>query len=354
MAKNSGAGLILRERDPVNLEYPFDRLEELLTPNHLFYVRNHFPVPALDTENYRLTVEGAVEQPFSLSYRELTGLPAVTRLATLECAGNGRVFLSPQAAGAQWQQGAVSTAEWTGVALPVLLERARPMRNAQEIVFEAADHGAPRETPRPPGEITYARSVVLDKLNDVLIAYRMNGEPLSPDHGFPVRVVVPGYYGMASVKWLTRIRAVTEPFQGFWQTSDYAYWDDSGGHPVRRPLNQMALKSAIARPRLREHVAAGETYPVFGAAWAGDAGVEGVEVSTDNGASWQEAGLLDPPQPFVWRRWEFAWKIPEKPGMYVLRSRARDGAGKTQPEQHDERFGSYVIHHTFGIEVFVD
>ncbi len=350
------AGLIIREREPANLEYPFDQLDEFLTPNDLFYIRSHFKAPQLDREGFELSIGGAVKQPFTVSYKDLLAMPAVTRPATLECAGNGRIFLVPQVKGAQWQLGAVSTAQWTGVPLSVLLQRAGLSADAREVIFEAADTGTPKEEPVPPGETRYARSISIEKAGDALIAYAMNGEDIPVDHGFPVRAIVPGHYGMASVKWLTHIRVVDQPFQGYFQTSDYAYWDDQDGNPVRRALGAMSIKSAIARPRTREFIAAGELYQVFGASWGGARGGEGVtatELSTDDGKTWQAVQFLDDAQPFVWRRWSFDWKVPERKGVYLLKSRATDSEGNTQPEEHDRRFGTYVIHHTFPIEVVV-
>ena len=354
-ANGSQAGLIIREREPVNLESPFDQLNGRLTPNELFYVRSHFHAPQLDRESYRLSITGAVQHPFELTYADLLDLPTVTRTATLECAGNSRIFLIPQVEGAQWQSGAVSTAEWTGVPLAALLDRAGLQPGACEILFEGADHGTPKEKPTPPREIAFSRSLSVEKARDVVLAYRMNGEDLALDHGFPLRAIVPGFYGMASVKWLTRIRALTQPFRGYFQTSDYAYWDfrDGDSVPERIPLGPMSLKSAIARPRLREVLPAGQTYTVAGAAWSGGAPVDKVEVSTDDGKTWQPAQFLDPPQHGVWRRWTFAWQAPSQPGIFVLRSRATDAEGNTQPEQHDKRFGSYAIHHVLPIEVSV-
>ena len=347
-------GLIIREREPVNLEYPFDQLEEFLTPNDLFYIRSHFKAPVLDRHDYKLTIGGAVERPFTIDYEELLAMASVTRPATLECAGNGRIFLVPQVKGAQWQLGAVSTAEWTGVPLTALLERAGLSSDACEVLFEAADTGTPKEEPIPPGETSYARSLSVGKAKDVIIAYAMNGEEIPVDHGFPLRAIVPGHYGMASVKWLTHIRVLTEPFKGYWQTSDYGYWAyDENRNPMRLALGQMAVKSAIARPRTREFIPAGSSYRVFGAAWGSDTHVEKVELSTNDGKSWQPVRFLDEPQFGAWRRWQFDWQVPHDRGTYILKSRATDTAGNTQPEHHDKRFGTYVVNHTFGIEVVV-
>jgi DMSO/TMAO reductase YedYZ molybdopterin-dependent catalytic subunit len=354
VASEPNVGRIIREREPLNLEYPFEQLDEFLTPNDLFYIRSHFKAPMLDRQDYRLAVYGAVERPLKISYEELLAMPSVTQAATIECAGNGRIFMVPQVKGAQWQLGAVSTANWTGVPLSALLERAGVNAEACEILFESCDRGTPKEEPIPPGDTQYSRSLAMTKAHDVIIAYQMNGEEISRDHGFPLRVVVPGHYGMAWVKWLTGIRVLTEPFKGYWQTSDYGYWDyDENHNPLRRALGQMALKSSIARPRTREFVPAGQSYRVFGAAWGSDTVVEKVEVSTDDGKTWQSVDFLDEAQPFVWRRWEFDWKVPTETGTYTLKSRATDARGNVQPEHHDKRFGTYVIHHTFGIEVVV-
>lgn len=352
-ANGSQAGMIVREREPVNLESPFDQLDGPLTPNQLFYVRSHFRAPQLDRETYRLAISGAVQLPFELTFAELADMPSVTRTATLECAGNSRIFLIPQVSGAQWQLGAISTADWTGVPLSALLDRAGLQPDACEILLEGADRGTPKEKPAPPDEITYSRSLPLEKMRDVLLAYRMNGEDLTVDHGFPIRAIVPSYYGMASVKWLTHIRALTQPFRGYFQTVDYAYWDSQDGTPERIPLGPMALKSAIARPRLREFIPAGQTYTIAGAAWSGTSPTAMVEVSTDDGKTWLEARLLDEAEPGVWRRWIFDWKVPSHPGTYTLRSRATDADGRTQPAEHDKRFGSYAIHHVLPIEVTV-
>ena len=216
--ESSSIGLIIREKEPTNLETPFDQVDSYLTPTALFYIRSHFAAPRLDVASYQLRIDGAVRNPLSLSYNEIRTIPSETRVATLECAGNSRVFLVPQAGGAQWELGAVGNAEWTGVPLRALLMRAGLEEDACEIVLEGADQGTPAEEPVPPDPISYARSLPRDKAMqpEVLIAYQMNGGDLSQDHGYPVRAIVPGQYGMASVKWLTHIHAVREPFRGYW------------------------------------------------------------------------------------------------------------------------------------------
>ncbi len=354
--QSSSVGLIIRQKEPNNLETPFDQVDSFLTPMELFYIRSHFPTPKLELASYQLHVDGAVRNPFSLSYNELRDMPCETRVATLECAGNSRVFLIPQAEGAQWELGAVGNAEWTGVPLGALLERAGMEEDACEVVFEGADRGTPKEQPIPPGPISYARSLPRNKAiqQEVLIAYQMNGRDLPQDHGYPVRAIVPGHYGMASVKWLTRICAVREPFRGYWQTSDYGYWDYLDGKPVRRALAEMKLKSEIARPRVYETLAPNQAHAVSGAAWAGETEVTEVAVSTDGGQTWAQAEFLDPAQRHAWRRWKLDWLTPKKPGQYTLLARAKDANGNVQPDQHDQNYGSYVINHSLPIEVFVD
>src|SRR5882724_5950785 len=177
------SGLIIRQKEPNNLETPVDRVDSFLTPTELFYVRSHSPAPKLELASYRLQIDGAVGRPFSLTYQELRDMPAESRVSILECAGNSRVFLVPQVQGAQWELGAVGNAEWTGVPLRTLLERAGLAEDVCEIVLEGADRGMPKEEPMPPIPISYARSLPRSKAvqREVLIAYKMNGRDLPPD-----------------------------------------------------------------------------------------------------------------------------------------------------------------------------
>ena len=207
-------------------------------------------------------------------------MESVTIPVTLECAGNGRAFLSA-AKGAQWERGAVSNAEWTGVRLNDVLRRAGLKDSARELIFEGADKGEIKESPRPAGKIHYARSMPVEKAtDDVLLAFKMNGEDLTPEHGAPVRVIVPGWYGMASVKWLTRIIASAEPFNGYYQTIDYAYWERRRNSPTLVPITEMQVKAQIALPGFADAVRAGQTYRVTGAAWTTEADITKVEIST--------------------------------------------------------------------------
>jgi len=345
--------MIIRQSKPVNLETPLDRVDSYLTPVELFYVRSHFDAPEIDSATYELRIDGAVERPRSFTYRQLAEMPFETRVATLECAGNGRALLVPRVHGVQWELGAVGNAEWTGVRLATLLDQVGLRDDACEIVLEGADRGVPNGAE----PIAFARSIPTVKAlrGDVLIAYAMNGHPLPLDHGFPVRAIVPGHYGMASVKWLTHIEAVRMPFLGYWQTTDYAYWARRpDGERVRRPLAEARPKSEIIRPRALETVAPNEHYTIEGIAWAGESEVTRVTVSTDGGQRWSEANCLDPARPYAWRRWTLDWLTPPVPGRYSLLSRATGGDGASQPDARDPSYGTYVIDHVLPVDIVVD
>jgi DMSO/TMAO reductase YedYZ molybdopterin-dependent catalytic subunit len=355
-------GRIVRSEAPLNLEMPFSSLDSFLTSTKSFYVRTHFPIPVIDRDAWWLYVEGEVEKPFAINYEQLTALESLSAPVTLECAGNNRNFLEPKVKGVQWHLGAVSTADWTGVPLSVLLDRAIPKPNTCEVVLEGADHGILEDPKSPPGELRFARSVPLGKAyGDVLLAYKMNGEELPPEHGFPVRAIVPGWYAMASVKWLQRIIVIDRPFNGYYQTLDYAYWKRSDyGHWQRgeqmgelTPLTEMQVKAEIARPAEGEMLRANTAVCVHGAAWACDVEIGKVELSTDGGATWNDAKLLGESKPNAWRLWEFSWQTPSQSGKQTLMARATDSLGRTQPVHRDPDRGTYMINHLLPIEVEV-
>src|SRR5437764_14702760 len=266
---------------------PFSSLDGFITPNESFYVRCHFPIPEISASDWRLKIEGEVGVPFELSYEKLRRMESRTIAATLECAGNNRIFLEPKVKGVQWGLGAVGNASWTGVPLAVFLERAKPKAGAIEVILEGADQGEVDKTPTPAGEISYCRSLPLEKARrDVLLAYEMNGEPLPATHGFPLRAIVPGWYAMASVKWLRRIIVTDKAFNGFYQSLDYSYWDRSGPLPTLAPLTELQTKAQIARPKDGETIQADSDYRVYGAAWTAEEAIDKVEVSCDGGKSW--------------------------------------------------------------------
>lgn len=352
--KMDQGGLISRSENVVNLEMPFSSLDSFITPNERFYVRCHFPIPELSAGDWRLKIEGAVTSPFELSYEKLRQMPARTITATIECAGNGRSVLEPKVHGVPWGMGAVGNATWRGLPLRDLLERAGPKSSAAGVILEGADRGEIQATPRPPGEIHYARSLPLEEaMEDALLAWEMNGEPLTPAHGFPLRAVVPGWFGMASVKWLQRIVVTDRPFSGYYETIDYAYWEQRNGLAELKPLREMKVKAQIARPAAGEILCANVAYPVRGAAWAARDEVGKVELSSDSGATWQEARLLGNPVKNAWRFWEFQWQTPAQAGKYSLIARATDSAGRTQPKNRLPEYGTYMIDHWLPIEVQV-
>jgi DMSO/TMAO reductase YedYZ molybdopterin-dependent catalytic subunit len=260
-------GLIVREQEPLNLEMPFSALSSFHTPNELFYVRCHFPIPEIAVADWRLKIEGEVEEPFELDYDALRAMESRTIAATLECAGNNRDFLEPKVKGVQWGLGAVGNASWTGVPLSAVLDRAKVKPGAIEVILEGADEGEIANPPKPGGRIRFARSVPLSKARkDVLLAHEMNGETLSPSHGFPLRAVVPGWYAVASIKWLRRIIVTSQTFAGYYQSIDYTFWERTAdGLPTLRSLTEQQLKAEIARPENGEIIPAGTPYRVHGA-----------------------------------------------------------------------------------------
>jgi DMSO/TMAO reductase YedYZ molybdopterin-dependent catalytic subunit len=347
--------MILRERNPDNLEFPFAALESFITPNDRFYVRSHFPTPRLDGESWRLRVDGCVEKAMELSFEQIATMPAKSLITTMECAGNSRIFL-PKAKGVQWELGATSTAEWLGVPLSAVLNEAGIKAEALEVVLEGADRGEIKDEPKPAGDIAYSRSLPLEKAmaDNVILAYKMNGEGLSAEHGYPLRAIVAGQYGMASVKWLKRLTVIDHVFNGYWQTIDYAYWERNGGEPTRKPITDMLVKSEIARPSMDQRIVAGSVYPIFGAAWTGpEAEIDHVEVSTDGGRSWGEATLLQKPQRYSWVLWQYEWRVPPEARTYTLMSRATDTAGETQPDKHDSDRATYMINFVLPVTVEV-
>jgi DMSO/TMAO reductase YedYZ molybdopterin-dependent catalytic subunit len=347
-------GKIVRSEEPPNLEMPFETLNGFITPIESFYVRTHFPIPEIDKRTWRLRVEGEIEKPFELDYDELLKLKSRTISVTLECAGNNRIFLEPKVKGVQWGLGAVGNAEWTGVPLSTLLERAGVKANAQEVILEGADGGTLEDPKSPAGELRFARSIPLAKARkDVLLAYKMNDAQLTPEHGFPLRAVVPGWYAMASIKWLERIIITNKPFAGYYQTLDYAYWKRRGELAELVPLSEMQIKAEIARPIDGEVVPANSNVRVHGAAWTSDNEITKVELSTNGGASWSETKLNDKAVLNAWRLWEFQWHTPSTSGKQTLVARATDSRGRTQPAERDRDRGTYMINHLLPITVEV-
>jgi DMSO/TMAO reductase YedYZ molybdopterin-dependent catalytic subunit len=326
---------------PENSETPLDNVRSWVTPNKLFFVRNHFEMPQINVEDWRLRVAGCVERPLELTWDDLAALPERTVFATMECAGNGRSFLSPKQHGVPWGAGAVGHAEWTGVPLHLVLKKAGLKPEALEVLFVGRDKGTEADHPEP---MHFARSLPLDKAldPDTLLAYRMNGELLEPIHGFPLRLFVPGWYGVASVKWLTNIDVVDRPFKGYYQTVKYTIQRRTGRGQEAIVVGPMPVKSEIVRPHAGEVLGIG-TNRLFGVAWAGPEAVAGVEISLDGGRTWLEAQLIGPRAPYSWTMWEYLWEVID-PGDYTVLSRATSNGGQVQPTRHDPLNAGYQIH----------
>jgi DMSO/TMAO reductase YedYZ molybdopterin-dependent catalytic subunit/rhodanese-related sulfurtransferase/glyoxylase-like metal-dependent hydrolase (beta-lactamase superfamily II) len=328
-AASGGGGLVVHRAEPLNCETPIDALiGGVVVPNSRFYVRNHFAVPAIDGESWRLEIGGLVERPLRLGLRDLQAMPSATSVVTLECAGNGRSLLDPPTAGEPWRLGAVSTAEWTGVPLVEVLDRTGVAPDATDIVFRGADEGPVEGEPEA---VRFERGLSLDdaRTSGALLAYAMNGDPLPLHHGFPVRLIVPGWYAVASVKWLASIEAVASPFRGFFQSERYVYeWPRDGGIEVE-PVRLLNVRSLVTQPTSGEELAAGEIV-IRGVAWSGAAPIAGVEVRVGDGA-WQPARLIGEGSRHRWQWWELITRI-DRPGATTVRSRATDQAGRTQPD----------------------
>ena len=315
---------LLQRAEPLNCETRISALMGgTVMPSAHFYVRNHFAVPNLDAATWRLRVGGLVRRPFALGLGDLVNLPSRVETVTLECAGNGRSFLTPAVGGEQWGLGAVSTAEWTGAPLAEILDRAGVAPGAREVVFKGADEEEGKR---------FERSLSIEDLRsaDVMLAYGMNGELLSPQYGFPLRVIVPGWYGVASVKWLTEIDVIGHSFSGCFQTEKYVYEFERDGGVAREPVRHQRVRALITQPGPAQVVDAG-AIAVRGFAWSGLAPIAMVEVSL-NGQAWVKARLMGEASRHSWRRWELITRV-DGPRRITVRARATDQSGRTQPEE---------------------
>ena len=311
-----------------NRGMPLEALRYPITPTGMHYLLTHFDVPEVDAAAWRLRVGGLVSRELTLDLDAIRARPATTLAVTMECAGNGRALLTPRPLSQPWLLEAISTAEWTGTPLRGVLEEAGIADAAVEVLFTGLDRGVQGE------EVQYYQrslSVAEATRPEVLLAYEMNGAPLEPQHGFPLRLLVPGWYGMTSVKWLDRIEVVAEPFDGF-QMAGYAYRQtpDEPGVPVDL-VRVRALMIPPGIPDFMTRMRLVEAGPVTlkGRAWAGRASIVRVEVSVDDATTWADAELEPEGSPYVWRGWSFAWDA--EPGRHTLSVRATDDAGGVQP-----------------------
>jgi DMSO/TMAO reductase YedYZ molybdopterin-dependent catalytic subunit len=362
------AGLVGRSKVPLNCELTPPMMGGEVTPEKRFFRRNHFAMPVLDSSCWRLEVHGLVREPLSVNLEALRMLPAESVTVTLECAGNGRTRFSPPVPGEAWGLGAVSTACWTGARLADVLDRAGILPGAREVVFRGADGGP---LPEVPGPVRFERSLpVGDALRSgALLSYAMNDKPLPVAHGFPVRLIVPGWYAVAAVKWLTEIQVTDEPFLGFFQDTHYVYEWQRDGQAEREPVRLQRARAMIVTPADGDEVS-GRELTVTGVAWSGAAHVTHVEVAVDGaddpsgakgatgggdttsgadtgrGGEWRPAELVGPVSRFGWQQWRQRVRgVPA--GTARVRARAADAAGNNQlaaPEWNALGYGGNFVH----------
>ena len=323
------------EEEPLNAETPLHLLAEPVTPLDAFFVRSNFTVPRIDAAEWRLTIGGLVGTPLQLALSDVQALGRIETTSVMECAGNGRRLMSPVPDGTPWGLGAVSTGRFTGVSLSAVLDACDIDPRVVEIVFRGADSGPvdgdeSSHVQAAGGRIVhFERSLPLARALDpaTMLVWAMNGEPLRPEHGHPVRLFVPGYYGVASVKWLTHVTAVDTPFTGHFQTDRYVY----RGHPAQpedEPVTRMQVRSLITSPAADDVVDG--TTTVRGLAWSGDGAIARVEVSADGGVTWLDARLRRGSSGLEPTLWECECPL-RGAGEYELVARATDATGAVQP-----------------------
>ena len=329
-ADEAGPDLIVRSSYPLDAETPVEVFDRFLTPNRLFFVRSHFGPPAIGLSPWRLEVDGLVDRALSMGLDDLKGFEQVTMPAVLQCSGNGRAYFEPKIPGVGWEKGAVGNAEWSGVRLVDVLEKAGIQADAAHVQLHGAD------TPPNPKTPAFFRSIPLARAIDrsTILATTMNGEPLPNLHGGPIRLVVPGWAGNHWIKWLRKVTVAKDEAPGFYMQTGYKMpkVPTAPGVDLKptdlKSVTTLNVKSLIARPTDGAVLTAGRV-EVKGVAWTGDGVVERVEVSTLDGV-WSPATLIGDPRSGTWRSWTFAWDA--KPGRYSLKVRAVDSKGETQPE----------------------
>jgi DMSO/TMAO reductase YedYZ molybdopterin-dependent catalytic subunit len=331
---------------------PLEALRWDVTPVGLHYLLTHYDIPDPDPASWRLEVDGLVERPLALSLDDLRARPAVEMAVTMECAGNGRAHVEPHVVSQPWLLEAVGNARWRGASLAELLEEAGVGDGAMEVLFTGLDRGVEGGE-----EQSYQRSIsVADAVSgDAFLAYEVNGAPLPPQHGFPLRLVVPGWYGMTSVKWLARITVVDAPFDGYQMRHSYRVRQEEDDEGV--PLSRIQVRALMVPPGIpeflsRSRVVRAGACTLEGRAWSGQADVAGVDVTTDGGVTWAEADLGDDSLGrWAWRAWRFVWNAA--PGEYELCCRARAADGSIQPLEPPWNVGGYANNAVQRIDVTV-
>jgi len=315
--------LIVRSPRPINLETGLADLTSYYTPEELFFVRNNYDAAPVDPSLWALKIEGEIDNPVVLRLDDLKRLPVFAQDVTLECAGNGRAFHKPRASGIQWEYGAVGTQAWRGVRLADVLALAKPRASAQHVAFDGAD------TPPTPQAPDFIRSVPMWKALErhTMIALEMGGKPLPHLHGGPARVIVPGFVGSASIKWVERIMLLTEEFNGFYMKSNYTAPRADSDKEVYS-LQSLEAKSIIVGPADGARLQPGRV-TMWGWAWSGEGELTGLDVSTDGGQTWTPGKFTGPWGRYSWRKWEHEWDA--KAGTHTVMARATDSLGRVQP-----------------------
>ena len=344
MTSNPGDAMIVYSREYLTLEMPVSRLTSWITPVESFYVRNNLLMPELDLSNWRLTITGEVKRSLTFTFQEFIQLAAARVTNTLECAGNGRVNFRPAINGVPWGRGGVGNAVFEGPRLRDALQKAGLTSRAIHVAFRGMDALPQQGTPE------FIRSIPIEKALDpnTLLATKMNGAPLTPQHGFPARGLVPGWIGAASIKWLQEIRVLSHEFEGPYMNPGYTIPAADGSpadarqHGATTPITSLRIKSIIAQPSDGAvlHRSQGPL-TIRGATWAGESAVERVEISTDEGRSWHPAPFDNDHAKYAWRLWHFEWR-PHRPADYSILSRATDAAGRAQPMESPWNRGGYL------------
>ena len=310
---------ILKPDAPPLYEAPVYTQPGIITPTDVHFVRDHFETPVIDAAKWSMRVEGTVAHPLTLTLADLQAMPQHTVTCFIECSGNGRKFFSPKATGAGWENGGISVSEWTGVPLSTILQQAGLAANAVDIVAEGGDTGKViRAIPK---------AKALDP--DTIVAFAQNGGPLTRHNGYPVRLIVPGWGGICFIKWLARLEAVDHTFVGFYNDRYYVY--ETPGLP-KKPVQALGVKSFLTSPRETTPVVAGKTATIVGFAYSGLGQITKVDVSLDEGKTWQAATLDTPILRWAWVRWRLPWPSPAA-GAVSIQSRATDQAGNVQPTE---------------------
>jgi sulfane dehydrogenase subunit SoxC len=335
-----------------NKGMPLEALQYDTTPTGMHYLLVHFDVPLTEADGWTLTIDGLVDRPLTLSLADIKSRPAVSVPVTMECAGNGRALLDPRPISQPWRVEAIGTAEWTGTPLRDIVAEAGVKPDAVELVFTGRDRGVQGEVPQ-----AYQRSLNIDDVmrEEVLLAYEMNGRPLEPQHGYPLRLLVPGWYGMTSVKWLESIEAVAEPFEGYQMMDSYRYSDskeECGEAVTTQQVRALVTPPGVPDFFTRQRLVQQGRVTLTGRAWAGRNDVTRVEVSADGGKSWEDADLGDRPAPYAWRAWSYDWLAA--PGRHILVVRASDSAGNSQPVDQPWNYQGMGVNVCQRVEVLVE